>query len=123
MPGSLFERLTNPPGAEELSDDESIRRHIKRMLTARRGSVQALPDYGLPDLNDLSYSRSDLLAECCRFIAESLEQYEPRLTGVTVTPQDSADPLALAFTISALKIDEHGRRSPWNWTVPLSPNL
>ncbi|UQZ90378.1 type VI secretion system baseplate subunit TssE [Deltaproteobacteria bacterium Smac51] len=124
MPGSLFERLTSPPDAAEIDEDESIRRHIERMLTARRGSVQALPDYGLPDLNDLSYSKSDLLAECCRFIAESLENYEPRLTRVKVEPQAGMDdPLTLAFTINAFKTDEHGNLIPWNWTVPLGGRL
>ncbi len=50
MPGSLFERITLGTAGERMDEDESIRRHILRMFTARQGSVQALPDYGLPTL-------------------------------------------------------------------------
>lgn len=44
MAGSLFDRLTRGDEGARMSEDESIRLHLLRLLTARQGSVQALPD-------------------------------------------------------------------------------
>ena len=68
MAGSLFDRLTRGDEGARMSEDESIRLHLLRLLTARQGSVQALPDYGLPDLNDLTLSRAELILETCRAV-------------------------------------------------------
>lgn len=120
MSGSLFDRLTLGVEAAAIDEDESIRRHIHRMLTIRQGAVQTLPDYGLSDLNDLNFSKSDLLAECCRAITACIEQYEPRLTQVNVKslPEKYGD-FTMAFAVSALKIDENGKTTPWQWSLSL----
>lgn len=121
MAGSLFERLTLGQAGVELTEDESIRRHLTRMLTTRQGAVQALPDYGLPDLNDLTLSRSEILTHACRAIEYCIESYEPRLTGpeVSSVPLSDNAPFTLNFVIRAQKISSNGMLTPWEWNVSL----
>ena len=77
MAGSLFDRLTRGDEGARMSEDESIRLHLLRLLTARQGSVQALPDYGLPDLNDLTLSRAELILETCRAVKNAFNAMSP----------------------------------------------
>ena len=41
----------------------SVAAHLAKMLSTRAGSVQTLPDYGLPDLNDMRLSLHDSLQQ------------------------------------------------------------
>jgi len=121
MAGSLFDRLTCGESGARMDDDESIRHHILRMFTARQGSVQALPEYGLPDINDLTLSRADLISETAEAIKRCIEAYEPRLTMVDVRyyalPEST---FTLGFQISAMKYDADGQLSPWQWDISLN---
>jgi type VI secretion system protein len=121
MPGSLFERLTLGEIAENMDEDDSIRQHLLRMFTARQGSVQALPDYGLPDINDLTLSRAELIKETCTGIEECIKKYEPRLLDVQVSYRPMPDEtFSLGMHIAAQKYDEQGRLRPWQWEISLS---
>lgn len=120
MAGSLFDRLTRGEAGARMDDDESIRLHLLRMLTARQGAVQALPDYGLPDINDLTLSRAELLKETSKAIQECVEKYEPRLQGISVSHQPlPGSPFTMGFRISAMKYDAHGVLAPWQWSISL----
>src|SRR5476651_699557 len=105
---SLFERLES--GVVRSPQDcvvESVARHLAKMLSTRVGSVQTLPDYGLPDLNDMHLSLHDSLSQARFLIERFIQVYEPRLKDVRVkpVPQDR-DPLVLAFSIEgAMEID------------------
>ena len=72
------------------------------MLSIRAGSVQTLPDYGMPDLNDMNQSLHESLSQSRMLIERFVRAYEPRLKHVRVRalPRDH-DPLALAFAIEA----------------------
>ena len=106
--GSLFERLGGDtlqrvgltPEASALA---SVAAHLAKMLSTRAGSVQTLPDYGLPDLNDMSLSLHESLSQARRAIEHFIERYEPRLSRVRVVslPRDH-NPLRLAFSIEGL---------------------
>jgi type VI secretion system protein len=114
--GSLFERLTEGDAGAGLDEAESIRRHLQRMFTARQGSVQCLPDYGLPDINDLTLSRADLLKEICAGVAACVRLYEPRLTDVAVVPAPPGDSgFFLGLHITASRLDALGNALPWRW--------
>ena len=118
MTGSLFDRLTRGEDGLRMDDDESIRRHLLRMLTTRQGAVQALPDYGLPDLNDLSLSRAEVVRQCCRAIEECVAKYEPRLVNASVRQAHLDDgQFAMGFHIEAVRQDAQGRQFPWRWSV------
>ena len=81
----------------------SVAAHLAKMLSTRAGSVQTLPDYGLPDLNDMRLSLHDALQQARMAIERFIEQYEPRLKQVRVIslPREH-DPLSLNFAIEGL---------------------
>jgi len=62
----------------------SIKDHLTRLLNARLGAMQHLPDYGLPDISymyqKLPYSLDDMVDA----IKNSILKYEPRLKQVDV---------------------------------------
>lgn len=103
--GSLFERLSGEVAARseynrEGSVTASVASHLSKMLSTRAGSVQTLPDYGLPDLNDMRLSLHDALAQAREAIRRFVETYEPRLGSVQVVSQpQGSDPLTLTFAI------------------------
>ena len=103
--GSLFERLGGEVDqrrgwSREASAQASVAAHLTKMLSTRAGSVQTLPDYGLPDLNDMRLSLHDALTQAREAIEEFIERYEPRMSQVQVTtlPNDG-DSLRLAFSL------------------------
>lgn len=97
---SLFQRLEHPDAS--VSGVTSVATHLGKMLSIRTGSVQTLPDYGLPDLNDMNQSLHESLSQSRLLIERFIRAYEPRLKDVRVRslPRDH-DPLALAFAIDA----------------------
>ena len=97
---SLFQRLEHPDAS--VSGVTSVAIHLGKMLSIRAGSVQTLPDYGLPDLNDMNQSLHESLSQSRLLIERFICAYEPRLKDVRVRslPRDH-DPLALAFAIDA----------------------
>lgn len=110
--GSLFERLGGETAERahwnlHTAAMASVAAHLGKMLSTRAGSVQTLPDYGLPDLNDMRLSLHDALKQARAAIERFIEAYEPRLSAVRVIAMPRHhDPLNLAFTIEAvLEID------------------
>lgn len=93
---SLFERLSVVPVCRMAS----VAAHLGKMLSIRAGSVQTLPDYGLPDLNDMNQSLHESLSQSRTLIERFVRAYEPRLKDVCVRalPRDH-DPLVMAFAI------------------------
>lgn len=123
--GSLFERLageTHHRGGPSHVDAvaASVSRHLTRMLSTRAGSVQTLPDYGLPDLNDMRLSVHDSLQQARSAIERFIECHEPRLSNVSVTalPRHH-DPLYLAFTIEGV-LEGGGQRKKVNFAANLN---
>ena len=99
---SLFERLERPAAAP-VGGLASVAAHLGKMLSIRAGSVQTLPDYGLPDLNDMNQSLHESLSQSRVLIERFVRAYEPRLKHVHVRllPRDH-DPLVMAFAIEAM---------------------
>lgn len=98
---SLFERLEGHAPAR-LSSAASVAAHLGKMLSTRAGSVLTLPDYGLPDLNDMRLSLHESLGQSRLSIERFIQAYEPRLVNVKVRGLPGEhDPLSLAFSIEA----------------------
>ena len=123
--GSLFERLAGVPETRSNLDDEtaitlSVADHLAKMLSTRAGSVQTLPDYGLPDLNDLSMSLYDVLQQSRTHIELFVERYEQRLFELRVIslPRNH-DPLNLSFIIEGL-IEVKGIKKEVSLTAALN---
>lgn len=116
---SLFERLENQT-ANSACGVTSVALHLGKMLSIRAGSVQTLPDYGLPDFNDMNQSLHESLSQSRLLIERFIRAYEPRLKNVRVTALPRGhDPLALAFAIEALLVVK-GTRQPVTFTARLS---
>jgi type VI secretion system protein len=110
---SLLERIDEPEeqdrrlNADPARLSRSIARHLTRMLNVRQGSVSTLPEYGMPDFNDLVGRFPDGLNLIRRAIRASVERYEPRLSRVAVKHiVNEDDPLNLRFRITASMILE-----------------
>ena len=122
--GTLFERLGASAEARgqqprELSVSASIASHLARMLSARAGSVQMLPDYGLPELNDMRLSLHDTRQQARLAIERFISSYEPRLQQVRVISKGSGtDPLHLTFDIQA-KVNIADLQQPVSFCVEL----
>lgn len=123
--GSLFERLNATSGLRtDTSADSSIMAsvagHLAKMLSTRAGSVQTLPDYGLPDLNDMHLSLHDSLTQARGAIERFIEAYEPRLSDVRVTSLPSnQNPLSLNFRIDGL-LEIEGKKRPIHFSASLN---
>jgi type VI secretion system protein len=122
--GSLFERLNNgvaqaPRQSPEADLTASVAGHLAKMLSTRAGSVQTLPDYGLPDLNDMRLSLHDALSQSRQAIERFIELYEPRLSKVQVTslPRDQHH-LSLSFRIDGL-LEVEGAKRPVQFAASL----
>lgn len=115
---SLFDRLERP-AAKPVCGVTAVATHLGKMLSIRAGSVQTLPDYGLPDLNDMNQSLHESLSQSRLLIERFIRAYEPRLKHVRVTPLPrDFDPLALAFAIEATLV-VNGTRRPVVFTARL----
>lgn len=118
---SFFERLVNPDEFNNLTAHvdpdkvaRSVLRHLKQMLNTRAGSAATLPDYGLPDFNDLVLRFPDAILELRRAIKLCAEKYEPRLTNVKVDYlPDEENPLGLRFEITAQLVIDGERAGIW----------
>ena len=107
----LFERLSGhfadgtPVDAvpRELRRAKSICDHLFRMYNTRRDTLPHLPDYGLPDINDIYRRLPQSLTELEAIILEVTLRYEPRLERVRIRPLPSPPhEFALKFEISAV---------------------
>jgi type VI secretion system lysozyme-like protein len=104
----LFDRLRVPDlgtarSIHERTDQiqESILRHLQRILNTRHGDSAAVPEFGIPALTDMDLAgRAE---EMRRTIEDSIRTFEPRLSSVRVRWQevDDSDVLKLRFEILA----------------------
>lgn len=94
---------------------ESVRRNIVRLLNARHGMSEALPDYGLPSLVDLTAGSGDHIRELEEAIQATL-RYEPRLRRVRVTrvaDEEEGLQQKASFRIEATLVGRSGQHRVW----------
>lgn len=99
MPGTydpdvgLLEKLLGPISGARVQDSvetwvgDPIRKHLWVLLNARQGSVEHLPDYGMPDLSSVYPDVSASYAELERTVQALILKYEPRLLNPRVEAQ------------------------------------
>ena len=88
---------------------DSVRRHLARLLNARHGMSEAMPDYGLPALSDLTIGSGDYLPRVQDAIRVAIEKYEPRLRRVRVSRVvDEETQHTLSFRVDAVLISQTG---------------
>lgn len=66
----------------------SIKNHLNCLLNTRQGSVEHIPEYGLPDVQTLYQSLPDAKVRFIREVTRLIEEYEPRLSRVNVSQMD-----------------------------------
>ena len=77
-------RHVDAMASDERAIVDSVHEHLSKLLNTRQGSVPALPDYGLPDFNDIAKRFPDSITELRREIQRCIRQYEPRLDNVEI---------------------------------------
>jgi len=80
----------------------SILGNLGRLFNTRRGTLAHVPEFGLPDLSDVSRAAPAEVESVRRAIRDSVERFEPRLRRVRVD-RDVSDPSSpyLVFLLSA----------------------
>ena len=97
---------------------ESVRRHLARLLNARHGMSEGMPDYGLPALTDLTIGSGDYVESVEEAIRVAIEKYEPRLRRVRVSrvADEEEAKRILSFRIDATLIGQTGEHRVWYQT-------
>jgi type VI secretion system protein len=120
---SLFQRLEKSCeavysiGSNQQALMQSVKVNLQQMLNVREGSVSALPDYGMPDFNDLVYEFPDAIYQLQVAIKRFLLKYEPRLDDVLVNyVPDSSQPLQLKYRVSVQIHQNRQAEDPQNDT-------
>ena len=88
--GSLFEKLTGTLGVGSGASEEealyrSVANNISKIFSTNAGNAQSVPDYGRPDLNNISMSMKDSIDTIERSSEICIRKYEPRLFKTKVT--------------------------------------
>ncbi len=97
---------------------ESVRRNLARLLNARHGMSETVPDYGLPAVADLLVGSTDYLRQVQEAIRVALEKYEPRLRQVRVTHRaEESHGYHPVFRIDALLVGRTGEHRVWYETA------
>jgi type VI secretion system protein len=104
---SLLDRIDNEPQATTYTTQfnwngflESIIQNVQNMLNVRMGSVMALPEFGMPDFNDVVNQFPDAIQYIRNAIQHFIEEYEPRIESVNVYyVPDPDQPLHMKYSI------------------------
>lgn len=121
---ALGEERARDPYARAKGEDldaliESVRHHLIRLLNARHGMSEALPDYGIPALTDLVVGSRDYLTTVQEAIRITIEKYEPRLHRVRVSlvgDDEGSHARTLAFRVDAILKSQSGEHRVWYQT-------
>lgn len=131
MSHSLLERIrraANPVSSERATwraeDLESaVTEHLERLLSTRQGGSLTAPDYGVPELSELSQNFVDSLAIAQRALKTCLTTYEPRVKNVQVrgTKFDLTE-MVFEFEVTGTIQHPDGRKTALRITLGIDPN-
>ncbi|MFQ5590629.1 MAG: type VI secretion system baseplate subunit TssE [Phycisphaerae bacterium] len=96
----------------------SVRRNLIRLLNARHGMSEAMPDYGLPALTDLTIGSRAYVERVKDAIKVAIDKYEPRLRNVRVSRSvEEEGAQRLGFRVEATLIAQSGEHRIWYETT------
>ncbi len=80
----------------------SVLNNLQRILNTRRGNVETLPEFGIPDFTEIVHTMPESIIQFQQAIRQTIRRYEPRLEHVRVKymPVED-DPLAIHFELMA----------------------
>jgi type VI secretion system protein len=110
----LFECLTgkfldgNPVDSvpEGYLKTKSIMDHLFRLLNTRRGSIQHMSDYGIPEFSEIYYLTPEGIRRLQDAIRETVKKYEPRLQNIRVETSESENNSKNVFFVISAEIIE-----------------
>jgi type VI secretion system protein len=95
--GQFVSEAQNPdeidPGQfDSLSEEQKLRssiiENLRMVLSTRQGSVQHLPDFGMPDILQLYFDSGNSIDPVKKEIKNVIMKYEPRIGDVQVQKSD-----------------------------------
>ncbi|HLG32076.1 MAG TPA: type VI secretion system baseplate subunit TssE [Ignavibacteriaceae bacterium] len=95
--GQFSSETKNPDDADayhfdDLTEDQKIRssiiENLRMVLSTRQGSVQHLPDFGMPDILQLYFDSGNSIDPIKKEIRNVILKYEPRIGDVQVQKTD-----------------------------------
>ncbi|MGE5795382.1 MAG: type VI secretion system baseplate subunit TssE [Ignavibacteria bacterium] len=82
----------DPTLFDDLSEEQKLRssiiENLRMVLSTRQGSVQHLPDFGMPDILQLYFDSGNSIDPVKREIKNVIMKYEPRIGDVQVQKSD-----------------------------------
>jgi type VI secretion system protein len=78
----------------------SVQDNIHRILNSRRNGLAHLPDYGLDDLSEIYRHLPASAHKLRREIEATLLKYEPRLSSIEISIEETAPGMLLSFTMA-----------------------
>lgn len=78
----------DPESFDQLSEEQKIRssiiENLRMVLSARQGSVQHLPDFGMPDILQMYFDSGNTIDPIKKELHDIILKYEPRISEVQV---------------------------------------
>jgi type VI secretion system protein len=89
------------------------------LLNTRQGAVQALPDYGLPDVSSFFSEYPASLAELRGVVERLVKKYEPRLLNarVRLIESDTREFRASFLITGEIEVDDATTRVQYRTTI------
>ncbi len=91
--GQFVSESENPDDADayhydQLTEDQKLRssiiENLRMVLSTRQGSVQHLPDFGMPDILQLNFDSGNSIDPVRKVIRQVILKYEPRIGNVEI---------------------------------------
>jgi type VI secretion system protein len=83
---------TNLSDLDDLTEEQKLRssiiENLRMVLSTRQGSVQHLPDFGMPDILQLYFNSDNSIDPIKKEIRNVILKYEPRIADVEVHKTD-----------------------------------
>ncbi|MBW2173057.1 MAG: type VI secretion system baseplate subunit TssE [Deltaproteobacteria bacterium] len=79
----------------------NIVENLNNVLNTKKGFGSFLDDLGIRDLNEYR-SRDDIAAVVIEEVKKNIEQFEPRVELVDISPQRTDNPFVLSFKIECI---------------------
>ncbi|MGE5679638.1 MAG: type VI secretion system baseplate subunit TssE [Bacillota bacterium] len=82
----------DPDNFDRMTEDQKLRssiiENLRMVLSARQGSVQHLPDFGMPDILQMYFESGNTIDPIKKELRDVILKYEPRISDVQVQKSD-----------------------------------
>lgn len=103
----------------------SIVDNLHRLFNTRRGTLEHMIDYGLPDISEIYRDMPASISDLQAALQETVEKYEPRLRNVRVLHQEKDETqfdMTLTFILSGRLVGRERIRFETTFQSEANPN-